>query len=454
MHAELAALVRNGSVDPVDLVDESLRRIEAAADLNAVVAVYADEARAAARTHDRRGAMAGLPLLVKDMARVAGHVTTAGSRLYVDAAPDAVDDTVVARLRAEGAIVIGRTNSPEFGATAYTANDVFGATRNPWNLDKSPGGSSGGSAAALAAGLSPLATTSDGGGSVRGPAAMCGLVGYKPTMGAIGRNLLPRWISFSTQGATGASVDDVLHEASVTLGAARGDFLSVPRDGIALEPRMPRRVLACRTFRSDVDPDVERAFESTIAALESSGTTVERVAAPTNNDTIWAWYVMSTAELAQSLLHEKDRWDMTTEYVRGQLRFGSKVKIDDYIAAQRLRHEVSAGFDDLLGDDAVLLVPTANARAWPAEGPLPSRAGSTDDPMVTLNTPDNNFTGHPAVSVPMGLDDHGVPCGLQIVAPRFADGLALGLAAHIERIAPWPRVAPGYSTFGSVFGVD
>ncbi len=453
MHAELAALVRNGSVDPIDLVEESLRRIEAAGELNAVVAIYADEARAVARSHDRRGQLAGLPLLVKDMARVAGHVTTGGSRLYADAPPDTVDDTVVARLRAEGAIVIGRTNSPEFGATAYTSNDLFGATRNPWNPDKSPGGSSGGSAAALAAGLSPLATTSDGGGSVRGPAAMCGLVGYKPTMGAIGRNILPRWISFSTQGTTGSTVADVLHEASVTLGAARGDFLSVPRDGIVLEPRAPRRVLACRTFRSDVDADVERAFESTIAALEASGTTVERVDAPTNNDTIWAWYVMSTAELTQSLLHEKDRWDLTTEYVRGQLRFGSNVKIDDYIAAQRLRHEVSARFDDLLGDDAVLLVPTANARSWPAEGPLPSRAGNTDDPMVTLNTPDNNFTGHPAVSVPMGIDDHGVPCGLQIVAPRFADGLALGLAARVEEVAPWPLTAPGYSTFSSAFGL-
>ncbi|MGA0863901.1 MAG: amidase family protein, partial [Ilumatobacteraceae bacterium] len=226
------------------------------------------------------------------------------------------------------------------------------------------------------------------------------------------------------------------------------------RAGIALEPVMPARVLACRTFRSDVDPDIEAAFEATIAALKASGTRVERVASPTNNDTIWAWYVMSTAELTQSLRHEDDRWDLLTDYVRGQLRFGSNVTLDEYIAAQRLRHEVSARFDDLLGSDAVLLVPTANARSWPAAGPLPSRAGSTDDPMVTLNTPDNNFTGHPAVSVPMGLDDNGVPCGLQIIAPRFADGLALGLAARIERMQPWPLTAPGYDSFGSAFGLS
>jgi len=444
---ELAAGVRSGSIDPLDLVNESLRRIEASAELNAVVAVYADEARATAQAHNKVGALAGLPLLVKDMARVKGHVTTSGSLLYANAAPDTVDDTVVARLRAEGAIIVGRTNSPEFGATAYTSNKLFGATRNPWNPEKSPGGSSGGSAAALTAGLSPLATTSDGGGSVRGPAASCGLVGYKPTMGGIGRNVLPRWIEFSTQGATAAQVADVLLQADIALGAARGDFLSVPRSGIHLTPHMPAKVLACRTFRSDIDPDIEANFEKTLDAIAASGVFVERIDAPTDNDTIWNWFVISTAELTQSLRHEEHRWDQLSDYVQDQLRFGARVTIDEYIAAQRKRHEVSAKFDDAMGDNAVIVTPTANARAWPAAGPLPSYAGNTNDPMITLNTPDNNFTGHPAVSVPMGLDDHGVPCGFQITAPRFLDGLALGLAEHIENIQPWPLVAPGYSSF-------
>lgn len=448
MLEELAASVRSGAIDPVDLVNESLRRIEAAKELNAVVALYAEEALETAKNHSRQGTLAGLPLLVKDMARVKGHVTTSGSRLYVDAAPDEVDDTVVERLRAAGAIVIGRTNSPEFGATAYTSNPVYGATRNPWNTEKSPGGSSGGSAAALAAGLSPLATTSDGGGSVRGPAAAVGLVGYKPTMGAIGRNVLPRWIEFSTQGTTGATVADVLTEASVTLGEARGDFLSVPRDGVHFAPVMPTRVLACRTFRSDVDPDVEENFERTLSALAASGVTVERVDSPSNNETIWNWFVISTSELTQSLRHEEHRWDQLSDYVQAQLKFGATVTIDQYIEAQRKRHEISARFDDLLTPGTVLVTPTANARSWPAEGPLPTRAGSTEDPMVTLNTPDANYTGHPAVSVPMGLDNNGVPTGIQVTAPRFKDGLALGLAAHLEKIQPWALTAPGYMQFG------
>ena len=447
MLAELAFQVRNNEIDPVDLVNESLRRIDAAKDLNAVVALYADEALEVARNHSRQGKLAGLPLLVKDMARVQGHVTASGSRLYAGAAPDEVDDTVVQRLRAEGAIIIGRTNSPEFGATAYTSNLVHGSTRNPWNPEKSPGGSSGGSAAALAAGLAPLATTSDGGGSVRGPASSCGLVGYKPTMGAIGRNVLPRWIGFSTQGTTGASVNDVVYEASITIGPAIGDYLSLPQHGVSLAPTMPDRILACRTFRSDIDPDIEENFENTLDALAASGVVVERVDPPSDNDTIWSWFVISTAELTQSLRHEEHRWDLLSDYVRSQLKFGSTITAEQYIEAQRKRHEVTARFDRLLTPGTVLLTPTANARAWPHDGPLPSRAGSTDDPMITLNTPDNNFTGHPATSVPMGRDDHGVPCGLQIIGPRFQDGLTLGLASHIEKIQPWPTTAPGYSAF-------
>lgn len=447
MLEELSTAVRNGSVDPVDIVRESLIRIENAKSLNAVVAVYAEEALQAAKSHSREGKLAGLPVLVKDMARVKGHITTSGSRLYADGPADDTDDTVVARLRAEGAIVIGRTNSPEFGATAYTSNPVYGATRNPWNQEKSPGGSSGGSTAALAAGLTPLATTSDGGGSVRGPAAAVGLVGYKPTMGAIGRNILPRWIEFSTQGTTNATVADVLYEADITLGEARGDFLAVPRAGIQLAPQTPTKVLACRTFRTDVDPEIEENFERTLDAIAASGIPVERIDSPSNNDTIWNWFVISTAELTQSLRHEEHRWDQLSDYVQQQLKFGSTVTIDQYIAAQRFRHEVSAKFDDVLIDGAVLVTPTANARSWPAEGPLPTHAGNTTDPMITLNTPDNNFTGHPAVSVPMGLDNNGVPCGFQVVAPRFRDGLALGLAAHLERIQPWPLAAPGYQQF-------
>lgn len=448
MLKELAALVRDGSVDPVDLVHRSLDRIEAARHLNAVTAVWADEALEEARRHPRTGALAGLPVLVKDMVRVEGHTTTFGSTIFADAPADTFSDVIIQRLRAEGAIILGRTNTPEFGATATTVNTLFGATRNPWNTERSSGGSSGGSAAALAAGLAPIATTSDGGGSVRGPASACGLVGYKPTMGAIGRNALPRWIEFSTQGSSGTSVADVITEASVTHGPARGDFLSLPKGSANLSPRMPRRVVACRTFRSDVDPEIEDAYERMLAMLSSTGVEVVREAAPTDNSTVWWWFVISTAELAQSMASLRERWSETNDYVQAQLQFGSNVTIDQYVEAMRMRHDVGAKFDDVLAGDSVIVVPTVNARAWPAEGPMATTAGTTvNDSMIALNTTDANFTGHPAVSVPMGHDQHGVPTGFQITAPRFDDGLALGLAAHIEKHSPWQKNATGFSAF-------
>ncbi len=445
----LAQKVRSGEIAPIDLVNEAIRRIEQATNINAVTVVHADAAREAAERHARTGPLAGLPLLVKDMVRVKGHVTTMGSRLFADAAPDTGTDIIVTRLVNAGAIVVGRTNTPEFGATAFTHNKVFGTTRNPWNTTCSPGGSSGGSSAALAAGLTPLATTSDGGGSVRGPAAAVGLVGYKPTMGLIGRNFPARWIGFSMQGCTASTVEDVLLEASVVMGVAPGDYMSAPTSAVSLAPRLPIKVLACRTFRADVDPEIEAAFEDALTNLAHSGVTVERVAAPTDRSTGYLWLTISTAELLQSLRPYEDRWDELNDYVQMQLNFAQRVTLDDYIDAQRSRHHLTARFDALLDDNTVLVVPTTNSRAWKAEGPLATSAGNiVDDPSIALNTPELNVTGHPGVSIPIGHDMNGVPIGMQIIAGRFRDDLALGLAQHMERIQPWVPVAPDYTPFG------
>jgi Asp-tRNA(Asn)/Glu-tRNA(Gln) amidotransferase A subunit family amidase len=448
MLEELAAAVRDGRIAPAELVEESLRRIEASHDtLNAVVALRVDEAREDAARHPRSGPLAGLPLLVKDMARCRGMRTTMGSPLFADAPPDEVDDIVVGRLREAGAIVLGRTNTPAFGHAAFTTNQVFGATRNPWNPERSPGGSSGGSAAALAAGLVPLATTSDGGGSVRIPASCCGLVGYKPTMGAIGRNVLPRWIGFSTQGATGRTVADVVLEASVTLGPADGDWLSVPRAGVQLEPSRPERVVACPSLRAAVDPVIETAFDEALASLAGAGITVERIDAPSDSSVAVDWFLIGSAELAQSLEGVRDQWDSFEPSLLFALHFGEAVTVSQYLAATRRRHEVAARFDTVLAPGTVLVTPTANVQSWAPEGPLPSTLGELHDPTIAVNTPDLNVTGHPAVSVPLGRDEAGVPFGMQVVAPRFADGLALGLAAELERLRPWPTVAAGYEPF-------
>jgi Asp-tRNA(Asn)/Glu-tRNA(Gln) amidotransferase A subunit family amidase len=268
-------------------------------------------------------------------------------------------------------------------------------------------------------------------------------------MGLIGRNFPARWIGFSMQGCTAATVDDVVLEASIVMGDAPGDYMSAPTSAVSLTPRMPARVLVCRSFRDDVDPDIEEAFERTINNLSTSDVSIERVAAPSDKSTGYLWLTISAAELLQSLRPYEDRWDELNDYVQMQLRFAQRVTIDDYIGAQRSRHELTARFDALLDEHTVLVVPTTNARAWKAEGPLPTAAGNiVDDPSIALNTPELNVTGHPGVSVPIGHDINGVPIGMQIIAGRFRDDLALGLAQHVERIQPWVHVAPGYSPFG------
>ena len=448
MLAELAAAVREGRVHPRELVEESLRRIEAAPALNAVVALRGEEALAEADASPRRGALAGVPVLVKDLARSAGMRTTFGSPLYADAPVDATDDAYVARLKAAGAIVVGKTNTPAFGHTAVTTNLLFGPTRNPWNPERSPGGSSGGSAAALAAGLAPLATTSDGGGSVRVPASACGLVGYKPTNGAIGRDPVPRWMDFSTMGCTNASVADVLTEASVVVGPAPGDLSSLPAGAVPLEPVAPAGVVACRTLRAGVDPAIEAAFAEACAAIaDDLGVPLRFVDRVVEPDTAAAWFTVAAAELAESLAPHRDAWEGFEPSLKLQVDLGAQVSTADYVAARRRRYEACARVDALLGGDAVLVTPTLNAPSWPAEGPLPAQAGDARDPFVALNTPDFNFTGHPALSVPLGRDPDGVPFGLQIVAPRCRDDLALGLARALEELRPWPTTAPGYEPF-------
>jgi len=447
MLVELSAAVRDGRVHPKDLVTEALRRIEAHdGAIGSVVARRAEEALHDAEGSSREGPLAGIPFLVKDLADCAGLPTTYGSKLYADAPPCAADGVQTARLRAAGAIPIGKSNTPEFGWIGYTSNLVFGTTHNPWNLERSPGGSSGGSSAALAAGLVPIATASDGGGSVRIPASLCGLVGYKPTIGGIGRDGSPRWMDFSTSGVLGHTVADVVAEAAVYLGPSDGDVLAVPAGAIALAPVRPRRAWLCRSLRGAVDPVIERDLLAAAETIEALGVAVEEIDNPIP-DAFMGWVVSGMAEMAQSLAGQRDRWDDLDPGLRGMLQYGESISLDAYIAARRQRYAACAAIDRLLGTDAVLVTPTHNAQSWCAAGPWPMSVNGVETPGVAVNTNDFNFTGHPAASVPIGRDEHGVPFGMQVVAPRWRDGLALGVARSLEEARPWPLVADGYDPF-------
>jgi Asp-tRNA(Asn)/Glu-tRNA(Gln) amidotransferase A subunit family amidase len=450
MLAKLVTAIRTRKVSPLELVEESLRRIEQHnATLNAVVALDAEGARHAAKSFSNfDGPLAGVPVLIKDLTRAIGMPTTFGCHLYRDVQPDTADDVVTARYRAAGAIVIGKTNTPAYGHQGVTTNLVFGATKNPWNLSQSPGGSSGGSSAALAAALTPLASTTDGGGSVRIPASLTGLVGYKPTNGAIGRSPSPRWMWYSTPGATGRTVHDAIVEAGALFGPVIGDLLSFPMNSLSLTPTMPKRVVAVRGLRGCVEPIVGEAFDAMVQCVESEiGIPVTVVDKYTDQQIVMAWVRSAAVELAESLQHVRDRWSEFEPSLQAQLDLGDATSGADYVRDQRARFLALQDLENLLGHDGVLISPTINVESFPAAGPMTIAVEGSHVPGSGINTMDFNATGNPAVSVPMGHDSRGVPMGLQIVAPRFGDGLALGLAQAIEQVRPWAAVAPGFENW-------
>jgi Asp-tRNA(Asn)/Glu-tRNA(Gln) amidotransferase A subunit family amidase len=436
-------------------------------DLNAVIALRGDEAIAEARALDARndssaelGPLAGVPLLVKDLEDVAGMRTTQGSALFANAPLAAADGLVPARLRAAGAIVVGKTNLPEFAAEGFTSNLLFGTTRNPWGLEWSPGGSSGGSAAALASGMAPIATATDGGGSIRIPAAFCGLVGIKPTNGVIGRRPIPDWIDLSTDGPFATTVADLRLLLSLESGPVPGDPTALPVPDWAVGGKPARLLATPRLIRAGPLPDaVAKLFE---AAAKAAGEVFALEVEHVDVDALWApgnpgedWPVVTSAEHVHRFGREfvKANLDRMHPSARGFLELGLDVSIDDYLAARRRRFEYVRLLDELLGDDAVILSPTVAATGFLADGRLTLHDELGSLPSDVYNTELANITGHPAISLPSGVSPNGIPFGLQVTAPRFRDSWLLDLASAWEEQHAWPRVAPGYTPFEGALGL-
>ena len=443
------------------MVEEALRRIEHLDPaLNTVVALRADAAIEEAELLDRSiaagataGPLAGVPILVKDLEDVAGMRTTHGSRLFADAPPATADDRIPAQLRAAGAIIVGKSNMPEFATEGFTDNLVFGPTRNPWAPEWSPGGSSGGSAAAMAAGLVPFGTATDGGGSIRIPAAFCGLVGIKPTLGVVGRYPAPDWIDLSTSGPFATSVDDLRRLLVVESGHPTGDPSGAPNYAIlAMTPPPARLFAAPRT--SDFGPlpsEVAALFEAAVAAFaEALSLDVEWLEPPLfdDGDPDLDWFRLTTAEHVAALGRERviEGLALMHPTARAFMQDGLGTTIDEYLAARRRRFGYVRRLDELLGRSDLLLTPTVASTGWAADGRLVPGSDRRLPPEV-YSTALQNVTGHPAISVPFGRATNGVPFGLQITAPRFADAELLDVAAIWERSNPWRPVAPGYASF-------
>ncbi len=470
---QLASAIRARQVSAVEVTERAFERIGAHnAELNAVVALRdAGDALAEAEVVDVQlrlgrelGPLAGIPFLVKDNHDLSGLRTTQGSMLFGGTAPAKRDSLTVARLRAAGAIPIGKTNVPEFCLEGYTANKLFGATHNPWALKWSPGGSSGGSGAALAAGMVPIATATDGAGSVRIPAAFCGLFGLKPTNGLIARDPIPSWIDYTTDGPLGLSIADVRLLLEVQSGPCPGDPSAMPHpfrgsaavraEGSGHGPLRPSVVYAAPrlTDGPPLPEPVMALFTAALTSLEKDlGFTVMTLHAGEvfrEGDLDEDWGLTALAEHAHEIgqdVIEKNA-ELLTPRALEVMRAGLEVSLHEYLAARRRRFGYVLELDRLLGDDRVIVSPTLCEEGFLADGRMPG-ADEPGTPDSAYNTSAQNVTGHPALSVPAGVAPNGVPFGLQITGPRFADDLVLRVGEAWAVAHPGPGTAPGYASF-------
>jgi len=469
---EIADAVRSGARSARSVIDEHLARIDAGdGELNAFNLVTTDEARAAAEAVDAKvaagedpGPLAGVPLALKDNMCTRGIPTTCSSKILEGWRPP-YDATVVTRLREAGAVAVGKTNLDEFAMGSSTENSAFGPTRNPRDTSRVPGGSSGGSAASVAANFTPLAIGSDTGGSIRQPAAFCGVVGMKPTYGAVSRYGLIAFASsldqigpFAANVADAAALFDVIagHDPldSTSIPDFRPDaFASLGRGVDGLRVGVVRELSGGEGTVAGLSPDVVARTNEAVAALKAAGASVQEVSIPSATLGLSAYYLVAPAEASSNLArYDGVRYGMRVDApTTGEMNtasrtagFGPEVKRRIMLGTYAL----SAGYYDafygkalkvrtmMLQDFArayedvdVLVTPTAPTTAFP----LGER---TADPMTMyvndVCTIPSNLTGHPGISVPFGVGDDGLPVGVQVLAPALADDLTFQVAAVLE----------------------
>ncbi len=468
----LARLVRAREVSPVETVDAAVAALERLdATLHAFCTPTVDQARIAARRLEKRivrgedvGPLAGVPVGIKDLILTKGIRTTFGSRLYADYVPE-VDDVAVERLVAADAIVLGKTNAAEFGYGGFGHNPLFPTTRNPWNTALTPGGSSAGSGAAVAAGIVPMALGSDGGGSVRLPAAFCGLVGIKPTMGRIpvwpgcrdaGLPGVSGWESIEHYGPLTRTVADAALMLSVMAGPDPRDRWSLPDEGVgwreavgrALPPKL--RLAWCpRWAGQPAEPEVvaiaESAARDLAAALEA---TIEETQSPFG-DLIEADRAIVALETDLTGLRRMaaGKEDELTESLRGLLaRSWRAEEFTDAITERKAAVSAMVGFMQRYD---LLLTPTAplTAFAIDRDGPRTIAGVAVADDAWSPCLYPANLTGQPAASVPAGWTEAGLPVGLQIIGRRLDDAAVISAAAVYEAARPWAGLHPPVSVW-------
>jgi len=468
----IAAAVRSGTRSAVDVVEEHLTAIAGRdGEIHAFNLVTADQARQAALAIDRRvaagedpGPLVGVPVALKDNLATLGVATTCSSRILEGWRPP-YDATVVQRLAAAGAIVVGKTNLDEFAMGSSTENSAFGPTRNPHDTSRVPGGSSGGSAAAVAAGFAPLALGSDTGGSIRQPAALCGVVGMKPTYGAVSRYGLVAFASSLDQiGPFARTVADAAILYEVIAGHDPCDATSIPEPVAPVVPGLDEGVAGLRVGlvtelceAEGIQPDVSARVAQAAEALEHAGAKVDEVSVPAAVFGLSAYYLIAPAEASSNLarydgvrfglrvdapttgeMYDRTRTEGFGPEVKRRIMLGTYALSAGYYdafygKAQRVRTLILRDLEAAYQGFDVLLSPTSPSVAFPL-------GAKTADPLTMyLNdvcTIPSNLAGHPAISVPFGTGEGGLPVGVQVMAPALAEALMFRVAAAVEAGAP------------------
>ena len=456
---EAVELLRRGETTARELVERSLTEIEArTGELNAFVHLDPDGALAAADAVDatppeRRGPLAGVPFGVKDLQDCAGMPTTRASRWYADRGPVERDDISVGRLRSAGAIAVGKTAPPEFGAWAYTASPLLGVTRNPWDVSRTPGGSSGGSAAAVSAGIVPFATADDGGGSTRTPAGFTGLVGLKPCYGRIPTYAMTHLAQNAASGALTTTVADQALLLDVMAGPHPADRTCLPAPAAryvdAIDTLDLRGLRAC--WSADlgfvvVDPEVAAICERAARTLvEAAGMTwVDRDVPFDDHTGVYGRIEGVDMFVGHDPVLWQERLDELDPLVAPGWRSAAGATLPKLAAVEEARERIVARATEVFADVDVLLTPMTAIPAFAAEGPMPTEicGQRVHGGMSVAHGFLANLVNLPAISVPAGVTADGLPVGLQVIGRRFREDVCLRLARVLEQAAPWPRHAP------------
>jgi amidase len=448
---ELSALLRSREISARELLDAHLDRIDRLnPTVNAVVTLDADGARTAADAADAAlaagdpvGPLHGLPVAHKDTHATGGMRTTWGSPLHADAVP-LRDELVVARLAAAGAIRVGKTNVPEFAAGSHTYNTLFGATHNPYRHGLSAGGSSGGAAAALAAGFVPLAEGSDMGGSLRNPAAFCNVVGLRPTPGRVPTWPAPMaWSQLSVQGPMGRTVADVALQLSALAGPDARVPIALDGPGAGFAAPLPERLDGLRIAwapdlggQVTVDPAITAVLAPSVAVLESLGASVEEACPDLSGadevfGTLRAWLFEASFGDISRRSPEKVK-----ESIRWNAEMGAKLTGPDLARAEQLHTRLYERMVAFFGQYDVLLAPTTQVLPFPVEIEYPTEiAGVHQDNYLEWMRSCTviSATGCPALSVPGGFTADGLPVGLQVIGAPRADRRVLEVGHAFEQ---------------------